>query len=108
MAEPATIAAEAWRLATGERRDLDGLRLLVTAGPTREPIDPVRFVSNRSSGRMGYALAEAARDRGARVTLAGRPVGPAAARGRAGSSRSRRPTTSTRCSCASFRSATGS
>jgi len=75
MSEPAAIAAEAWRLANGRGRDLDGLRLLVTAGPTREPVDPVRFVSNRSSGRMGFALAEAARDRGARVTLAAGPSG---------------------------------
>jgi len=75
MAEPAAIAAEAWRLATGRRADLSGLRLLVTAGPTREPLDPVRFVSNRSSGRMGFALAEAARDRGARVLLAAGPTG---------------------------------
>lgn len=75
MAEPAAIAAEAWRLATGRRADLSGLRLLVTAGPTREPLDPVRFVSNRSSGRMGFALAEAARDRGARVVLAAGPTG---------------------------------
>jgi len=44
MADPATIAEAAWRLATGQRRDLEGLRLLVSAGPTREPIDPVRFV----------------------------------------------------------------
>jgi phosphopantothenoylcysteine decarboxylase/phosphopantothenate--cysteine ligase len=69
MAEPDEIVAEAWRIATGARRDLAGLKLLVTAGPTREPIDPVRFVSNRSSGRMGFALAESARDRGASVTL---------------------------------------
>jgi phosphopantothenoylcysteine decarboxylase/phosphopantothenate--cysteine ligase len=69
MAEPAAIAEEARRLATGAHRDLAGMRILVTAGPTREPIDPVRFVSNRSSGRMGHALAEAARDRGAAVTL---------------------------------------
>ncbi|HAK06244.1 MAG TPA: bifunctional 4'-phosphopantothenoylcysteine decarboxylase/phosphopantothenoylcysteine synthetase, partial [Spartobacteria bacterium] len=41
------------------------MRFLVTAGPTREPIDPVRYLSNRSSGKMGYAIAEAARDRGA-------------------------------------------
>ncbi len=75
MAEPVAIAEEAWRLATGRRADLEGLCLLVTAGPTREPIDPVRFVSNRSSGRMGFALAEAARDRGARVTLAAGPSG---------------------------------
>ncbi len=75
MAEPAAIAAEAWRLATTGRRDLGGLRLLITAGPTREPVDPIRFLSNRSSGRMGYALAEAARDRGASVTLLSGPVG---------------------------------
>ncbi len=69
MAEPDAIVDEAWAIATGERMDLSGLKLLVTAGPTREPIDPIRFVSNRSSGRMGLALAEAARDRGAAVTL---------------------------------------
>ncbi len=81
MAEPATIAEAAWRLATGQRRDLEGLRLLVSAGPTREPIDPVRFVSNRSSGKMGFALAAAARDRGARVTLLAGPSGFAAPEG---------------------------
>ena len=54
--------------------DLQGLRLLVTAGPTREPLDPVRFISNRSSGRMGYALAEAAASRGAAVTLVSGPA----------------------------------
>ena len=73
MTEPAEIVAEALKLAAASK-DLEGLRLLVTAGPTREPIDPVRFVSNRSSGRMGYALAEAARDRGARVTLLSGPT----------------------------------
>jgi phosphopantothenoylcysteine decarboxylase/phosphopantothenate--cysteine ligase len=55
-------------------RDLEGLRILVTAGPTREPIDPVRFLSNPSSGRMGFALAEAARARGADVVLVTGPV----------------------------------
>jgi phosphopantothenoylcysteine decarboxylase/phosphopantothenate--cysteine ligase len=75
MAEPDAIVAEAWRIATGGHRDLAGMRLLVTAGPTREPIDPIRFLSNRSSGKMGYALAEAARDRGASVTLASGPTG---------------------------------
>jgi phosphopantothenoylcysteine decarboxylase/phosphopantothenate--cysteine ligase len=74
MAEPAEIVEEALRIAAASR-DLEGLKLLVTAGPTREPIDTVRFVSNRSSGRMGYALAEAARDRGARVTLLAGPTG---------------------------------
>lgn len=55
-------------------RDLAGMRVLVTAGPTREAIDPVRFLSNRSSGKMGYALAEAAARRGAVVTLVSGPV----------------------------------
>ena len=55
-------------------QDLAGLRLLITAGPTREAIDPVRFISNRSSGRMGYALAEAAVRRGAQVTVVSGPV----------------------------------
>lgn len=50
------------------------MRLLITAGPTREPIDPVRFLSNRSSGRMGYALAEAAREAGHEVILVSGPV----------------------------------
>lgn len=58
----------------GKRRDLEGKRILVTAGPTREDIDPVRFLSNRSTGKMGYAIAEAARDRGASVTLVTGPV----------------------------------
>jgi phosphopantothenoylcysteine decarboxylase/phosphopantothenate--cysteine ligase len=55
--------------ALGQKKDLDGKRIVVTAGGTREPIDPVRHIGNRSSGKMGYALAEAARDRGAEVTL---------------------------------------
>jgi phosphopantothenoylcysteine decarboxylase/phosphopantothenate--cysteine ligase, prokaryotic len=55
-------------------RDLEGKTILVTAGPTREPIDPVRYISNRSSGKMGYAIAEAARRRGANVTLVSGPV----------------------------------
>ncbi|HKB80707.1 MAG TPA: bifunctional phosphopantothenoylcysteine decarboxylase/phosphopantothenate--cysteine ligase CoaBC [Thermoanaerobaculia bacterium] len=55
-------------------RDLEGRSVLVTAGPTREPIDPVRFLSNRSSGKMGYALADAARRRGAAVTLVAGPT----------------------------------
>lgn len=50
-------------------RDLEGLTVLVTAGATREPLDPVRFLTNRSTGKMGFAVAEAARDRGARVIL---------------------------------------
>jgi phosphopantothenoylcysteine decarboxylase/phosphopantothenate--cysteine ligase len=71
----AVAAADANASSHSPRRDMAGLSILVTAGPTREPIDPVRFVSNRSSGRMGYALAEAARDRGARVTLLTGPTG---------------------------------
>jgi phosphopantothenoylcysteine decarboxylase/phosphopantothenate--cysteine ligase len=51
-----------------------GKKVLITAGPTREPLDPVRFLSNRSSGRMGYALAAAAKDAGAEVTLVSGPV----------------------------------
>lgn len=74
MSEPDAIAEEAWRI-LDRSSDLEGLRLLVTAGPTREPVDPIRFVSNRSSGKMGYALAEAARDRGASVTILSGPTG---------------------------------
>jgi len=55
-------------------RDLAGRRVLVTAGPTREPLDPVRYLSNRSSGKMGFAVAAAARARGAAVTLVAGPV----------------------------------
>ena len=55
-------------------KDLEGKSVLVTAGPTREAIDPVRYISNRSSGKMGYAIAEAARRRGANVTLVSGPV----------------------------------
>jgi len=55
-------------------RDLEGQRVLVTAGPTREPLDPVRYLSNRSSGKMGYAIADAARRRGAQVTLVTGPT----------------------------------
>ncbi|MHB1001294.1 MAG: bifunctional phosphopantothenoylcysteine decarboxylase/phosphopantothenate--cysteine ligase CoaBC [Armatimonadota bacterium] len=56
------------------KQDLDGISILVTAGPTREPIDPVRFIMNQSSGKMGYAIAEAASRRGARVTLVSGPT----------------------------------
>jgi phosphopantothenoylcysteine decarboxylase/phosphopantothenate--cysteine ligase len=69
---PAIVEAAVAALA--RRRDLSGARVLVTAGPTIEDIDPVRFVSNRSSGRMGYRVAEAARDRGARVVLVAGPT----------------------------------
>ena len=56
-------------------KDFRGRRILITAGPTQEPLDPVRFLSNRSSGKMGWALAEAARDRGADVVLVAGPTG---------------------------------
>ncbi|WP_173051346.1 bifunctional phosphopantothenoylcysteine decarboxylase/phosphopantothenate--cysteine ligase CoaBC [Nitrospira sp. KM1] len=56
------------------RKDWSGHRFLISAGPTHEPIDPVRFISNRSSGKMGYALAEAARSRGAQVVLVSGPT----------------------------------
>jgi phosphopantothenoylcysteine decarboxylase/phosphopantothenate--cysteine ligase len=58
----------------GENGDLAGKRIVVTAGGTQEPIDPVRYISNNSSGKMGYAIAEAARDRGASVTLITTPT----------------------------------
>lgn len=72
LPEPAAIAGEVLALLT--RPDLDGLDVLVTAGPTREALDPVRFLSNRSSGKMGYAVAAEAARRGARVTLITGPV----------------------------------
>ena len=59
----------------GLRHDLDGETVLITAGPTWEPLDPVRFLTNRSSGKMGYALADAASRRGARVILVSGPAG---------------------------------
>ncbi|HEY7412663.1 MAG TPA: bifunctional phosphopantothenoylcysteine decarboxylase/phosphopantothenate--cysteine ligase CoaBC [Vicinamibacteria bacterium] len=73
LAEPPEIV-EAALAAVRRRQTLAGQRVVVTAGPTVEDLDPVRFVSNRSSGRMGYRLAEAARDRGARVTLVSGPT----------------------------------
>jgi phosphopantothenoylcysteine decarboxylase/phosphopantothenate--cysteine ligase len=73
LADPERIAA-AVTAAAVERRDLDGEHVVVTAGPTEEPLDPVRFISNRSSGKMGYALAQAAASRGATVTLVSGPV----------------------------------
>jgi len=77
LADPATIVAAVDRVLTDP--DLAGLHVLVTAGGTREPIDPVRFISNRSSGKQGHALADAASQRGAKVTLVTtteRPAGP--------------------------------
>ena len=73
MSEPKDIF-DAIQDALNPRRDMEGLRVLVTAGPTQEKIDPVRFISNRSSGKMGYAIAEAAAGRGAEVTLVTGPT----------------------------------
>lgn len=75
MAEPEEIAGAALALLTPPvPQDLAGLHVVVSAGPTREYLDPVRFISNPSSGKMGFAVAEEARDRGARVTLVTGPV----------------------------------
>ena len=73
MSEPPEIVDEAMQL-LNRRCDMDGLRVLVTAGPTRERLDPVRFMSNDSSGKMGFALAKAAMERGAAVTLVAGPT----------------------------------
>ena len=73
LAEPEDIVGAAERLLQ-PRASLAGHRVLVTAGPTLEDIDPVRFIGNRSSGRMGYALAREAHDRGAEVTLIAGPT----------------------------------
>jgi phosphopantothenoylcysteine decarboxylase / phosphopantothenate---cysteine ligase len=73
LAEPDRIADVVAGLSFGSR-DLEGETVLITAGPTQEPLDPVRFISNRSSGKMGYALAEAAAQRGAEVILVSGPV----------------------------------
>jgi phosphopantothenoylcysteine decarboxylase / phosphopantothenate---cysteine ligase len=73
LAEPERIAEVVAALSFGSR-DLEGETVLITAGPTQEPLDPVRFISNRSSGKMGYALAEAAAQRGAQVILVSGPV----------------------------------
>ena len=80
LAEPEEIAA-AVEDEVRRRRDLEGETVLITAGPTQEPLDPVRYISNRSSGKMGYALAEAAAARGAKVVLVSGPVSLAAPRG---------------------------
>lgn len=72
MLEPLDIATQA--AAMFEQGSLSGKRVFITAGPTREALDPVRYISNHSSGKMGYALAAAAADAGARVTLISGPV----------------------------------
>ena len=73
LADVWTIKERAMELLT-VKKDLAGLRIAVTAGPTQEAIDPVRYISNRSSGKMGYAIARAAQQRGAQVTLLSGPV----------------------------------
>ena len=73
MSEPVEIY-DMVRLILARQGDLRGRTLLVTAGGTQEPIDPVRFIGNHSSGKMGYAVSEAARDRGAEVTLVSAPT----------------------------------
>ena len=73
MVEPHQVVEEVCYL-LHPCKDLRGRKVLVTAGPTREPLDPVRFLSNRSSGKMGYAIARMARLRGAQVTLVSGPV----------------------------------
>jgi phosphopantothenoylcysteine decarboxylase/phosphopantothenate--cysteine ligase len=80
LAEEGTIL-EALQTALAPQRDWQGHRVLVSAGPTQEPIDPVRFISNRSSGKMGYAIAEAAQARGAQVVLVTGPTALPAPRG---------------------------
>jgi phosphopantothenoylcysteine decarboxylase/phosphopantothenate--cysteine ligase len=72
LPDPEAIFAEIQRLLS--KKDLTGEKFLITAGPNREPLDPVRYISNRSSGKMGYALAKAALRRGAEVTLISGPV----------------------------------
>ena len=75
MLEPDTIAAAVFDHAVGQgERLLEGKKVVVTAGPTREPIDPVRYITNRSSGKMGYAMARAAAAQGAEVILISGPV----------------------------------
>ncbi len=72
MSEPATISTEL--ISNNDIKLLKDMNVLISAGPTREPIDPVRYITNRSSGKMGYALAEAALNAGANVTLVSGPV----------------------------------
>jgi phosphopantothenoylcysteine decarboxylase / phosphopantothenate---cysteine ligase len=84
LAEPERIAEAVTAVAETHKHsksDLDSETVLITAGPTQEPLDPVRYLSNRSSGKMGYALAEAAVARGARVILVSGPVSLAAPAG---------------------------
>jgi phosphopantothenoylcysteine decarboxylase / phosphopantothenate---cysteine ligase len=74
MAEPIEIAEAAIAMLRPHARPLAGKRIVITAGPTHEPIDPVRYIANRSSGKQGFAIARAAADAGAKVTLISGPV----------------------------------
>ena len=75
MLDPDTIAATVFTLTSGKGEGrFEGKRVVITAGPTREPIDPVRYITNRSSGKMGYALARAVAAQGANVTVISGPV----------------------------------
>lgn len=74
LMEASSGSASLEALVSEKGQSLKGKKILITAGPTREPIDPVRFISNRSSGKMGYAIAKSARDRGAQVILISGPV----------------------------------
>ncbi len=74
LEEPETIVANLETYFTEDKSSLSGKKVLITAGPTRERIDPVRYISNFSSGKMGYALAEVAKSMGAEVTLVSGPV----------------------------------
>ena len=73
LEDVAVIAERACELLFA-KKDMEGLHVMVTAGPSREALDPVRYISNRSSGKMGYAIAQAAQKRGAEVTLLSGPV----------------------------------
>jgi len=74
MMEPAAICQEVLSVLDLSKKSLYGKRVVITAGPTREALDPVRYISNHSSGKMGYALAEACRNQGAEVMLISGPV----------------------------------
>lgn len=74
MLDPHEIVRLALEALTDNKQDLAGLKIAITAGPTREALDPVRFISNHSSGKMGFAIAQAAAARGAQVTLIAGPV----------------------------------
>ena len=74
LAQPEVIVNEVVNLLTDEEKDLQGQKIMITAGPTVESIDPVRYLSNRSTGKMGYAIAKQAANRGAEVTLVSGPT----------------------------------